>query len=288
MMVTMFFGSFISGATSEGGGAVAFPIMTLGMGISTADARDFSLLIQSVGMTSASALIIVKRIPIAHSVLVPVLPGSALGLLAGFALVEGVFTPSGVKYFFTAVWLSFAFVLYRAQQRADRIQRTNLSGVQVPFARFLFAGFIGGLVSSLVGTGADIIVFSILALYFGLCEKVATLTSVVIMAATSIMGSSLKFLFFAPPNPETIERVWACAPIVVIGAPFGAWFIKDRTPAFVRRILYCSIGAQTFWAWIVLPKTWPLSTLFIATLLAGILFFTVVDRSRPLDETVTP
>ena len=32
MSVTMAFGSFIAGATSEGGGAVAFPVMTLFFG----------------------------------------------------------------------------------------------------------------------------------------------------------------------------------------------------------------------------------------------------------------
>jgi hypothetical protein len=37
------------GMTSEGGGAVAFPVMTLALSISPAVARDFSLMIQSCG-----------------------------------------------------------------------------------------------------------------------------------------------------------------------------------------------------------------------------------------------
>ena len=36
--------------TSEGGGAVAFPVMTLALGIKPAVARDFSLMIQSCGI----------------------------------------------------------------------------------------------------------------------------------------------------------------------------------------------------------------------------------------------
>ena len=35
--------------TSEGGGAVAFPVMTLALGIKPSVARDFSLMIQSCG-----------------------------------------------------------------------------------------------------------------------------------------------------------------------------------------------------------------------------------------------
>ena len=38
-----------AGMTSEGGGAVAFPVMTLALGIKPAVARDFSLMIQSCG-----------------------------------------------------------------------------------------------------------------------------------------------------------------------------------------------------------------------------------------------
>jgi hypothetical protein len=39
----------VAGATSEGGGAVAFPVMTLALKIKPAIARDFSLMTQSCG-----------------------------------------------------------------------------------------------------------------------------------------------------------------------------------------------------------------------------------------------
>jgi hypothetical protein len=58
MTVTMVFGSMVAGATSEGGAAVAFPVMTLVFGIALAVARDFSFMIQSVGMTCASFTIL--------------------------------------------------------------------------------------------------------------------------------------------------------------------------------------------------------------------------------------
>ncbi len=49
MTITMIFGSMVAGATSEGGGAVAFPVMTLALQIKPAVARDFSLMTQSCG-----------------------------------------------------------------------------------------------------------------------------------------------------------------------------------------------------------------------------------------------
>jgi hypothetical protein len=48
MSVTMIFGSMVAGATSEGGGAVAFPVMTLALGVAPPVARDFSFMIQSI------------------------------------------------------------------------------------------------------------------------------------------------------------------------------------------------------------------------------------------------
>ena len=41
--------SMFIGMTSEGGGAVAFPVMTLALSITPEVARDFSLMIQSCG-----------------------------------------------------------------------------------------------------------------------------------------------------------------------------------------------------------------------------------------------
>ena len=49
MSITMIFGSMVAGATSEGGGAVAFPVMTLVLKLSPSIARDFSLMCQSFG-----------------------------------------------------------------------------------------------------------------------------------------------------------------------------------------------------------------------------------------------
>ena len=49
--------SMFIGMTSEGGGAVAFPVMTLALSITPAVARDFSLMIQSCGEKKYSASI---------------------------------------------------------------------------------------------------------------------------------------------------------------------------------------------------------------------------------------
>ena len=51
MSLTMVLGSFVAGASAEGGAAVAFPVFTKLLHISAPEARTFGLMIQSAGMT---------------------------------------------------------------------------------------------------------------------------------------------------------------------------------------------------------------------------------------------
>jgi hypothetical protein len=64
-----------------------------------------------------------------------------------------------------------------------------------------------------------------------------------------------------------------CVPIVVVGAPFGARFIRNRSRLFVASILYGSIVAQSVAAFSIVPQT-PLLLAFSAgVFVTGILFF---------------
>ena len=61
LMISMIFGSMIAGSTPLGGGVVAFPVTVLVLGFSPSQGRDFSLMIQSVGMSAASFLIFTEK-----------------------------------------------------------------------------------------------------------------------------------------------------------------------------------------------------------------------------------
>lgn len=108
MTVTMIFGSFIAGASSEGGGAVAFPVMTLIYKISPEVARNFSLAIQSVGMTIASLFILKRNIPIERKYLLLGSSGGLIGILFGTIFIAPSVSPSYMKMLFFSFWLSFA------------------------------------------------------------------------------------------------------------------------------------------------------------------------------------
>ena len=99
MTLTMIFGSFIAGATPEGGGAVAFPVMTLIFKITTGIARNFSLAIQSCGMTAAAYFIFARKTPIEKTYLIFCSLGGFFGLILGSYAIAPYLSPAYTKMF---------------------------------------------------------------------------------------------------------------------------------------------------------------------------------------------
>ena len=100
------------GMTSEGGGSVAFPIMTLAFSISPIVARDFSLGIQSCGMTAAAFTILWMRIQLEWNSIIFCSLGGLFGIVFGLEWIDPNLTPPQKKMGFVSVWFSFAFALF--------------------------------------------------------------------------------------------------------------------------------------------------------------------------------
>lgn len=275
MSLTMAGGSFIAGATSEGGGAVAFPVMTLGFGIQPAVARDFSLLIQSVGMTAAAITIFAMRTRVVPQALIWSSIGGAIGIVIGLEFIAPLLTPAFAKMLFTSAWLSFAFALYWINRYRDREVHLGITNFLPRHAVLLVVtGVVGGIVSGITGSGLDIATFALLVLRLRICESVATPTSVVLMGINACVGALWKGQSGTMTlDPQAWNYWWVCVPIVVIGAPAGAAFIKTRSRHFVARLLYASIAIQFVAALIIVPQTATLLGFSLAVLLLGIFFF---------------
>ncbi|NEO62644.1 MAG: TSUP family transporter, partial [Moorea sp. SIO4G2] len=80
---TMVFGSMVAGATSMGGGAVAFPALTKWLHVSPPDAKLFSLAIQSIGMSAASFTIVAMKTPVEWKLIRWVSLGGIPGIFMG-------------------------------------------------------------------------------------------------------------------------------------------------------------------------------------------------------------
>ncbi|MCB9916357.1 MAG: sulfite exporter TauE/SafE family protein [Planctomycetes bacterium] len=274
MSITMAFGSFVAGSTSEGGGAVAFPVMTLGFGIRPDVARDFSMLIQSVGMNSAGFSILYTRIPVERHALVWSSLGGAVGIVLGLEFVAPLLSPAFTKMFFTAVWLSFALALYWINRYHDREVHTAITNFLPRHAVLLFGtGIVGGAITSITGSGLDIATFALLVLRLRICERVATPTSVVLMGINSLVGALWKGGVRGDLAPEAWSYWWVCVPIVVMGAPLGAQFIRNRSRLFVSGLLYVAIVAQTLAALFIVEQSLGLALFSLSVFTAGVLFF---------------
>ena len=112
MTLTMVAGSFVAGVSSEGGGAVAYPVMTLVFDIDPTVARNFSLAIQSVGMTAAALYIYARRIPVETTYLWLVALGSVPGLVGSTYLLAPHVPPAYAKMAFVSFFLSYGLALY--------------------------------------------------------------------------------------------------------------------------------------------------------------------------------
>ncbi len=230
MSVTMVFGSFIAGSTPAGGGAVAFPVFTKLLEVSTPVARTFSLMIQSVGMTMASIFILSRRIPVSMRAIRLCLGGAGAGFLLALA------TPAPPdpypRIFFTTVAVFFGVAMIYTHWvmgwRPKRGANARLGG-RSNHLHLMAIGLLGGYVSGQIGSGVDLLTFVALTMAYGLHERYAIATSVLIMTAISLLGTAMLLLTQHESVPQAYSYWLVCVPVVAVGAPFGAW-LASRMP----------------------------------------------------------
>ncbi|CAJ1408958.1 unnamed protein product [Effrenium voratum] len=270
MSVAMLFGSVIAGSMPLGGGVVAFPVVVLFIHFQAEEGRDFSLLIQSIGMSAASFVILYKKKHLCHTWLIfSFIICGVQGMLLGFERPLGKRT---VTIGFTTTVTCFAMAFFYNKMLSSRkcegnegeVPHVNASpwqilqvkqlqhgrgwqlfGRQLPLVLTLLVGLfglVGGFLSANHGSGADM-----LAYIFGvfvwnylipeparMSETMMTASSVVIMTACSLAGSLVRVL--TGDISDKVFLCWAaCTPVVVIGAPLGALFLTEHMTLILRR-----------------------------------------------------
>ena len=260
--LTMVFGSFVAGSTPQGGGAVAFPVFTKVLAIPASVARSFSLVIQATGMVMASASILLSGRKIDWKAYELGVGGGVVGFYVGLFALGDPSTPfwdsridaAYVKVSFTLIIFTVALIVRLCATQESRYEFVPDWGARSKLVMLSFA-FVGGIFSSLAGSGTDVILFVFLVLIAGVTPKVAIPTSIVAMATVSTLGLVILGLLHGQLNiglaegnvvsvddiafgPEAAQRfdlfgIWlAAAPIVVWGAPLGAWVaarVSERT-----------------------------------------------------------
>ncbi|MCK5478623.1 MAG: sulfite exporter TauE/SafE family protein [Methylococcales bacterium] len=282
--LTMIFGSFIAGATSEGGGAIAFPVFTKVLNISPLDAKVFSLAIQSIGMMAATLTIIVMRVTVEWRLVFWASFGGLFGVALGSMVIAPLMPPALLKMLFTAMIVSFALTLALLNWK----QRLYNQSLPVFSWRekliVVLTGFLGGIMTGLVGNGIDIICFSVMVLLFRLSEKVSTPTSVVLMAFNSLAGFALH-LFVIGGFTSQVENYWLAAiPVVVVGAPLGAYFCTRLNNKTIASLLITLIMIELISSLSLIPLTGMIVSISLAVfLLFSFIYYRMsgITRYRP-------
>lgn len=276
--VTMAGGSFVAGATAEGGAAVAFPVFTKVLHIAATDARTFGLMIQSVGMVMAGVFIVSRGIPFLPRVVGWVSLGAAFGQVGGTMWVQLGSPASKILFTFVATAFGIAMAIARWWLRWEPFDHipgwtTNRRLV------FVVVGIFGGIFASNTGSGADMATFVVLVLAFGINEKVGTPTTVIIMAINSVIGFALHGLVLGD-----IGVAWdywlVAAPIVAVGAPLGAYAASRAPRDAIIVFLLTLIGVELLTTIFLVPFTTQSIILIGAATALCVLLFTAMLRFR--------
>ena len=270
--VTMIFGSMVAGGTSMGGGAVAFPVFTKVLHVPPHEAKVFSLAIQSIGMSAASLNIVAMNTKVEWRFIRWASLGGIPGIIVGSMFLAPVLPSDLIKFSFTMMVSSFGVVLLALNRTKRRKNLAIPSWGKRERIISLVGGLWGGIVSGLVGSGMDICGFSIMVLLFGLCEKVSTPTSVILMAINAVVGFGLEKYVLGSFTEPVVSYWQAAVPVVVVGAPVGAMLCTLLRRKTIVRILIGLIFIELISSLLLIPLN---ATLIYFSLFTFILFTSI-------------
>ncbi|SIR91695.1 Uncharacterized membrane protein YfcA [Mucilaginibacter lappiensis] len=278
-LITMIGGAFIAGSSPEGSAAVAYPVFTLFLKIAPGVTRNFAFAIQSIGMTCASVLILNKSIKVEWNYIKFVTLGGLFGMVFGTFYVVPLISPPVAKLFFVSLWLSFGIVLWNENRKNkrdmfDAIRNFGRSDI----VRLIILGLIGGMISSIFGTGINIFSFCFMTIYYRINEKVAIPSSVIIMTIETIFGFFIHAGVVKDFQKQAFEMWLICIPFVAVFAPLGSYVISKVSRKAAANFLSIILVVQFIGAMYVLkPVGWHLAMSLIV-LASGLVIFALVSK----------
>lgn len=238
--VAMALGSYFAGSTPMGGGTIGFPVLVLLFDEPATLGRDFSFAVQSIGMVSASVLILCRRQPLEWPMLRAAMAGALVGTPLGLLFVAPLVNEVAIKVIFAVIWASFGIMHFAKLREIVSFEGiTSMSkqfDCRVGFAVGLLAG---STLASITGVGIDLLIYAVLVLVSRADLRIAVPTSVVLMAWTSVIGISAQGLR-GDVQPGVYENWLAAAPVVALGAPFGVYIVAKlgrRTSLMIVSVL---------------------------------------------------
>lgn len=283
--VTMVFGSFVAGSTPQGGGAVAFPVFTKVFETPASVARTFSLCIQSIGMGSASIAILLSGKSVSKRAIAGGGTAAVVGFLVGLLVLadpvstfwESRIPEAYVKVTFTVVLAALAYIVYVALDEGECGTWYLPVWNRRVWLGLGIAGLLGGLTTSLIGSGADVFAFLFLVIVAGLHPRIAVPTSVIIMALVSVVGLVTLGILHGQLSTDVVDGMvvavggstidpvpvarfdlwglWiAAVPAVIWGAPLGTMFVHALNEKHLIAFLAIMASIEVVSTAIFLPQ----------------------------------
>jgi uncharacterized membrane protein YfcA len=151
----------------------------------------------------------------------------------------------------------------------------------------LGVGLLGGMITSIIGVGIEMVAYTVLVLRYRCDLKAAVPTAVSIGAMTSVMGIGLHALF-GDIGKETFYNWLAAAPIIVLGAPFGAYLVSIIPR--IRTLYFVSILCLVQFIWTlyqVSPSAGEWLFVIGSLTCAGVCFYSLYRRGL-VEQSRTP
>eukprot|EP00968_Pinguiococcus_pyrenoidosus_P005961 scaffold388_cov244-Pinguiococcus_pyrenoidosus.AAC.30 len=282
--LTMVAGAAIAGVAGQGGSVIAFPVMTLLFHLRPHVARDFSMLIQSVGGAATVTAFLIMKVRIAKRAAFWSFVGSVPGVILGMEYIGPFIHPALAKMVFVSILCAFAFALYTLNNQPDRklfsmvpnwhmgerfVHVVGDFGFKVNWkaAAMVLCGFVGGMSASISGSGPDLITFATTTLLFGVSEKTACTTSMLCMVATSWVGvlwegflsNALGVRPGASLAPEALGFWFVVIPVSAFAGPLGGFVGSNMHRSAIANIVIAIDLIQFFTAWITI-QPWSAAT----------------------------
>jgi uncharacterized membrane protein YfcA len=130
------------------------------------------------------------------------------------------------------------------------------------------AGFVGGVVSALVGTGENSVAFMVMVLLFRINEKIVTPTTVILMTMVTIPGFLFHIFVLRDVTPAVMGYWLAAVPVVAVGAPLGALICSHMKRHAIVLLLLFLIALEFLSTLLLVPMSRHVLLASLATLAA--------------------
>lgn len=279
--LVMVLGSAVAGFTPEGGGAIAYPILSIWFSLPGTVARDFSLAIQAIGMTSASIYILAsrRRAWSAYRHVPLFVLFNVVGLIVGLASYRMI-SFQIVQMIFVSLALAFIAALWSVRRFGNQDDFEFNSSFRWLVVAIMC--FLGGVASSMFGTGADMLLYICLSCWFAMKEKEATDLSILVMAAVSIVGILIRSLLTGGIDPRVYDMWLAAVPVVLLGAPLGNWLLRQvRKESMLIFLFAFNLWTFVWWNYRNPSMIWAAACMAAAIYVA----MTVIIARRPRHDS---